>query len=656
MYPVWIPIFGKAYSKAELDKIVQQLKIADADMALLTFGRVLRSEAMLKTECENFKTARDHLVKNGFQVGAWLAPTIGYGGKFWGDNDAGNAFTHIRHLRTGEDCPGAFCPCDEAFVADFLNTLTAIVKMGVKTIMFEDDFTLMGGKFWRDLGCACEDHIADFCRRAGETLTREEIAERVFTGGKNRYRDIWREMQRDTLVGFVQKIEQAVHAIDPEVRIGLSANASSYDVEGVSVAELARIIAGDTRPFVRMTGAPYWKQALTLAPSIEAIRVQTGWCGDGIDLMTEGDTYPRPRHWVSSAFLEHYDMILRADGNTDLTLKYMIDYNSNAEYETGYVARHRKNKPHYDEIERRFSGKTTVGVHLFEKDTTFADRVLDEDCPIERFPAIGYLPFASQVLLTDNCIPITYTDTGYPTVAMGENARYVTDEQMKNGIITDAIGAKRLMERGIDIGVSEIRRAVAPRAEYYHAPQDYTLAIVPKTAAFYEMTVKEGAILDSEFVIAEGTGLAGVTPSIALANNPKYPACVRYENADGQKFMIYGFMIDTLVSDNPWVPGIFRNYYRQQQLVEGIKWLGKSLPAVCRKNPELYTLCRKDENSMAVGLWNNFPDGVLEPVIELDGEYRSVDFYHCNGRLDGNRVILDDELRAYDFAFFTVYK
>ena len=56
-----------------------------------------------------------------------------------------------------------------------------------------------------------------------------------------------------------------------------------------------------------------------------------------IELVTEGDTYPRPRLWVSSSILEGYDMILRADGYTHTILKYMLDYNSSPSYETGYV-------------------------------------------------------------------------------------------------------------------------------------------------------------------------------------------------------------------------------------------------------------------------------------------------------------------------------
>ncbi len=84
-----------------------------------------------------------------------------------------------------------------------------------------------------------------------------------------------------------------------------------------------------------MTGAPYWTNAVTLGPNIDAIRVQQYWCDDSIELLTEGDTYPRPRLWVPSSYLECYDMILRADGNSDGILKYMIDYTYNADYETG---------------------------------------------------------------------------------------------------------------------------------------------------------------------------------------------------------------------------------------------------------------------------------------------------------------------------------
>jgi hypothetical protein len=77
---------------------------------------------------------------------------------------------------------------------------------------------------------------------------------------------------------------------------------------------------------------------------------------------------------------------------------------------------------------------------------------------------------------------------------------------------------------------------------------------------------------------------------------------------------------------------------------------------MCYGAPQLYILCKKDESSMAVGLWNLFADGVLNPVIELDQYYTSADFYHCGGRLEGDKLLLDEEIPPFGFAFFTVYK
>jgi hypothetical protein len=62
---------------------------------------------------------------------------------------------------------------------------------------------------------------------------------------------------------------------------------------------------------------------------------------------------------------------------------------------------------------------------------------------------------------------------------------------------------------------------------------------------------------------------------------------------------------------------------------------------MCYKAPQLYILCKKDESSMSVGLWNLFADSVMNPVIELDQCYNSADFYHCNGRIEGERILLE---------------
>lgn len=48
----------------------------------------------------------------------------------------------------------------------------------------------------------------------------------------------------DTLNGFCAEIEREVHKDFPDVRLGVSANSSSFFCEGISMAVLAKTIAG----------------------------------------------------------------------------------------------------------------------------------------------------------------------------------------------------------------------------------------------------------------------------------------------------------------------------------------------------------------------------------------------------------------------------
>jgi hypothetical protein len=54
-----------------------------------------------------------------------------------------------------------------------------------------------------------------------------------------------------------------------------------------------------------------------------------------IEVLSEGDVYPRPRHKIPANYLEIFDTALRAADCTNGIHKYMLDYTSNAgNYET----------------------------------------------------------------------------------------------------------------------------------------------------------------------------------------------------------------------------------------------------------------------------------------------------------------------------------
>jgi hypothetical protein len=251
-------------------------------------------------------------------------------------------------------------------------------------------------------------------------------------------------------------------------------------------------------------------------------------------------------------------------------------------------------------------------------------------------------------------LPTAFGESDGVAIVFGENGRYVTEEQLKRGVILDAQAARILISRGIDVGINSMNRKKPSGVEYYYAQNEYTLKWEMGNPIVYGFELKHGARVLSEFV-EHDVGL-GVNDGY-LSNKNRYPACYLYENAEGMRFMVYSFYAAKMYGMKFTKSGRFTDYCRQRQVADGIEWLGgKKLPAMTFKNPHLYTLCKRDGNKLSVGLWNIFEDEVLNPVIELDGEYASVDFYNCSGRLEGNKVVLDGEIAPFGFALFTVTK
>ncbi|MBE6705441.1 MAG: hypothetical protein E7583_09275 [Ruminococcaceae bacterium] len=662
MYQLLIPIKAIDRTPEEFENLVGELKRAGTDEILLIYNRILRNEEKKQIQHDCFLKCKKAFEERGFKVGAWFAPTIGYGAPNGMEYGADDVYTRLT-LHTGEEESGVYCPTDEKFVDEFCDIVKAIASTGVEKILFEDDYRLIGGKrTLPNVACYCKKHREIYAKLVGREVSGEELEKYLFEGGKNKYRDAWFKMLGDTLIDFTAEIERRVHAEYPDVKLGLSAAEDTYEMEGVDIATLTRIIAGKNRPFIRLTGAPYWDNAVTLAANIEAVRLQQYYCnleGSDIELFTEGDTYPRPRSWHSAASLEMYDMILRADGGSHGILKYMIDYSSKALYETGYIDNHVLNAPHYAEIEKRFSGMECVGLNVFQTMNQFTDKKYDDLWTMKLYaPQVSMfttMPTFAQWFLCDNSIPTTYGGKNCASIVFGDNAIYLDDETMKNGVILDAQAARILIERGIDIGVESYEQAQSPFAEHFLDEDEFTMARTPNGGVFFDFKLKPEAEVLSNFILS--TGALSVVNHMTIHESPRFPACYFYENKDGQKFMVYSFIVNTVATRSHWRPGVFRSYCRQRQLMHGIEKLqGRPLPAMCAGNPELYTLVKKNDNEMAVGLWNIFADPILKPVIELDDTYDTLDTYNCTGKIEGNKVILDAPIPPYGLAFFTVKK
>lgn len=665
--PIKLPIeklesWGEAYAK-----IAKEL---GADLFIITenvFGdkaRFLKETAELRKKVEFFNA-------RGITVGAWLCPTTGHEGMGITVGKEGEKFTHRQVADYSSGKPrlikNAFCPLDESFVKDFAWKMGELSKTGATRSLFEDDFRLSGPPITK-IACCCKLHMDAFSERVGKAVTLEELPDLIYHNRDLSYRKVWMDLKKDTMISFLQALRAEVDKVNPNFRIGISASRLNYDIDGATIQELARAAAGDTKPFVRLTGAPYWaRENNTLSSVIESNRMQFGWFADtGIEIIAEGDPYPRPRSRIPAAYLEVFDQILRANGDSDGIYKYMTAYREGPGYENGYIDFHLKNQELYKLIDELFSDKTVIGLMPHITQQKLADAEFDDLEPFQEFGAYYRLDSVippEAYLVTDCSVPTSYTDCGYAGIAFGENARHLSDKELKNGIITDLKGAKILSEKGIDVGLIGYTRVNTPPSEEYFPADDIAVVIgqpSPFPLRFYKTELKRGAVIVSTFCYGDDLPQFGSYNADVSEGDSKepFPACYLYENANGERFCVYTFVALNVQNRdiyNGFNGDFFVSYCRQRQIFDCAEWLqGKKMPAKSLKNPYLYVLCAENESYRTVGLWNLWEDEIPHPQIELDAPVKEIKFYYTCGFCDGSTVYLTKALKPYECAFFEI--
>lgn len=622
MYKISVPMTNCNIKRAGREKLLSEIRRFDADRVFLALSCYEPDEAKKQQALDELADNAAFFKAQGFEVGAWIWT-------FW--IQAESAFRDMRTIK-GKDITGHKCPTDEAFVRFACDYIRDIAKTGVDLIMFDDDFRY---GFQSDAAaCLCDGHIARINALTGEEKTREELETYITTGGKNKYRDAFLQVNGDVFRDFAKAVRSAVDTVDENMRVGFCACMSSWDLDGTTADEIARLLAGNTKPFVRLIGAPYWA-AMTawgnhLQDVIELERMESVWTRKGnIEIFSEGDAYPRPRLYTPASFVEGFDTALRASGCTDGILKYGQDYISNAGYESGYAVFHERNCAFYKQLDTYFVPKTSVGVRVYESMNKIADAVtptaVNDKIDIESI----FFSKAARTL-AHNAIPTVYEGDGVCGIVFDENARHLPLSALKNGLIADLAAAEILMQRGIDVGLEKINGiAKGVREEHFLCDDNY---IATYDAVCYDITVKDNAeiLSDSE------------------TENGKIPLSYRYENADGNRFLVLN--INTRNGSDKTL----KHYARARQYATQVEWLsGRKLPAFCYGHPSLYMQAKEKDGVLAVGLWNFFADIAVSPVVELEKEYSEITFINCNGRLEKDRVYLSD-IPAYGFAGFEV--
>ncbi len=638
-YKISVPIISENVWRQGKELLLEQLRELDAERVFLAIGCYQTDKEKRDKMLSELKENCAYFHAQGLEVGVWLWAFM---------FEQPTSFTSLSFVKPSEmQSETSACPLDENFLDFSGKYLQDLACCGIDLIMFDDDLRF---GFREGLACICDLHRQRICERLGEELSREELAKRIMEKPNNPYRDAWLAENGDSMEKFAKSCRSYVDEVAPDVRMGFCACMNIWDLDGTDAVVMAKLFAGNTRPFIRLIGAPYWASQFSwgnnLQDVVEMERMESAWIDRDIEIMAEGDVFPRPRVTCPAAYLEGFDTAIRASGATDGILKYGIDYTSSTRYERGYIEAHKRNRALYAEIHQAFDGKSACGVRVYESKR----KIARADTSAQELPdkALDYLIFSNAArMLAANAIPTTYEGEGICGIVFGESARDITERERRGGLILDGSAAMILHEMGVDVGIKQLGQKITPAAEYFIDEDEWVCTYGRK---FFAHTFQ-----DEIRVLSESRANSGISLLDGDGNDTSVPASYLYENADGERYLVLNF--DGHFPSKSENDAFFRRQYaRGEQIAKAVPWLsrGKSLPAFCGGNPCLYMIAKEKEGKLAVGLWNFYADPIWEPTVRLGKSYDKLCVLNGGkGELQGDKVILG-EIQPFGFAAFEV--
>ena len=240
------------------DDIVQQQRTGVSTHALffMTFNAEGTPAADKATEqCEKYDMFRQRLDSLGAKHGVLVQSTVGH----IVVPNSPHPFQCAVYLETGEERVVNCCPLDPNFRRHMRNQFKILAEHKPSFVMIDDD---MGLIYRPTKGCACKYHMAEFNRRAGTNMTREQLY--LHTQGDSdedkRYTDIYISVQRDGLVGLAEAMRAGLDEVDPTIQGAVSGIYTTSFCE--FSADTAKAFAGRGNPrIVRLNGGAYSNSA-----------------------------------------------------------------------------------------------------------------------------------------------------------------------------------------------------------------------------------------------------------------------------------------------------------------------------------------------------------------------------------------------------------
>ena len=408
----------------------------------------------LKTLADEIRFFEDE----GFPVAVWIT-SLGYGPMT--DPDFLRRFPNYQPLVSPEGATAAVCSTDAAWRDAVADNVRDFIRAGAKTILFDDDLVQACRP---GVVCACGEHRRRIAARLGvESVTPEQMRD-AYAGPPNPLRTACLDAMGESLMDFCRAMRAAADEIDPSVTLATCLSVSQFDLDGVDVPEMVRLLAGEgtPRPFVRMSGATYWpchpgnvrNWGQGLGGVIEFLRWQAALLrAEGIVPMDENDPYPRDSGIVPAELCEAYDRAMIAEGGI-IRNKYILRHNwkTGKGIDSAYLAAHLGGRDEAERIAERADVTSPKAFEIFAPPHFVCDATLPEPCADRReLLRLCTQPLAGILLAANGALTRYDRDSGAPLAAFGPAAATLPAQWLRRGVVLDRDGANLLRGRGVDM-------------------------------------------------------------------------------------------------------------------------------------------------------------------------------------------------------------
>ena len=440
-----------------LGRFLKDLRDAHVNVLLLSAIDLFPDDAERPGIFARIRGLIDFFKAEGFRVALWIN-SLGYGTERTPAFEARFADSLRLTAFGGQTC-AAICTTDKKFRDACCELARDLARAGADMILWDDDLVQ---SVRPGFCCVCPGHLALMSRRLGRGCTPDELRD-SFTGAPNPLRTAFMDVMGQSMTDFCRALREAVDEVDPAIPMGLCASYTHYDLEGVELSDLLRVLAGQGKPFLRISGAAYWPVIAPRYPGqdlggvAEFVRMQLGWLrvdpDPDLTVIDENDPYPRDHNVVPAALCELYDAVMIANGGTHRH-KYMLCYGADR-HDTAYLDAHVAALDDHRALAAMFEGRLPTGVRVLHPMHLIRKADLPTPyCGDGRLMSSFSHPMAG-IFMSLFGIPTRYeggvTRTA-PGIAFGSDAIGLTDAQLRAGLLLDLPAARILTGKGIDVG------------------------------------------------------------------------------------------------------------------------------------------------------------------------------------------------------------